>query len=470
MATAVGTTGPATLTAALAAGSSYAALAFTRFQGFRQFGCVGGLGMVFAWVVAFLLVPSLAAKLDRGLVARRARFDPMNAVAWLVSRGGVAIALVWVVVTVLAAWEARRFDSSWIETDVAKLRRADTWTSGEGYWGKRMNDLLGEYLTPLAVLTDSPEQADAVEARLRDKSSLPPELAATISRVRSLADIVPRDQAARLVELAEIRDDLTPKIRAALTPAQARAVDRIVGDQHLTAFGIEGVPHTLTLGLRDRNGDARAKTVLVYPALSKRLWEGHALERFVSDLRKTTSDASASVGGPPPRIAGSQPLTADILSAVEHDGPRITALAFAAVVVVVVALFRWSTITIHVIVALASAVLWMLAATMVLGLKVNFVNFIAFPITFGIGVDYPVNVAMRLERGGDVLTAVRATGGAVTLCSLTTILGYSSLLVARNRGLELFGLYAVLGEIACLMAAVLFLPSVRLTLSRLTAR
>jgi hypothetical protein len=332
-----------------------------------------------------------------------------------------------------------------------------------------MNDLLGEYLTPLAVLTDSPEEADAVEARLRDKSTLPPELAATISRVRSLADIVPRDQAARLAELAEIRDDLTPKIRAALTPAQARAVDRIVGDQHLTAFGIEDVPHALTLGLRDRNGDARAKTVLVYPTLSKRLWEGHALERFVSDLRKTTSDASASVGGSPPRIAGSQPLTADILSAVEHDGPRITALAFAAVVVVVIALFRRSTITLHVIVALASAVLWMLAATMALGLKVNFVNFIAFPITFGIGVDYPVNVAMRLERG-DVLTAVRATGGAVTLCSLTTILGYSSLLVARNRGLELFGLYAVLGEVACLAAAVLFLPSVRLTLSRLTSR
>jgi hypothetical protein len=394
----------------------------------------------------------------------------MKPVAWIVSRASVVVALVWVVVTVLAAWEARRFDSSWIETDVAKLRRADTWTSGEGYWGQRMNDLLGEYLTPIAILTDSAEQAEAVAARLRAKSTLPPDLAMTIARVRTLADVVPPDQPAKLAELDDIRDDLTPKIRASLTPAQRSDVERFVGNHKLAPIGIDDVPHALTLGLRDRNGDPRAKTVLVYPVLSKRLWEGHALERFVSELRKTTSDASASVGGPAPRVAGSQPLTADILSAVEHDGPRITALAFAAVVVVVIALFRFKSITLQVIVGLASAVLWMLAATMLLGLKINFVNFIAFPITFGIGVDYPVNVAMRLERDHDVPRAVRATGGAVTLCSLTTILGYSSLLVARNRGLELFGLYAVFGEIACLATAVLFLPSARLALSSLLSR
>ena len=73
---------------------------------------------------------------------------------------------------------------------------------------------------------------------------------------------------------------------------------------------------------------------------------------------------------------------------------------------------------------------------MKLGIKINFVNFIAFPITFGIGVDYAVNVMARYLRDGerDVGAAVRGTGGAVGLCSLTTIIGYSSLLVAQNVG------------------------------------
>jgi hypothetical protein len=43
---------------------------------------------------------------------------------------------------------------------------------------------------------------------------------------------------------------------------------------------------------------------------------------------------------------------------------------------------------------------------------------------------------------------------------MTTIIGYSSLLVAKNVGLFLFGLLAVLGEIACLVTAIVVLPSV----------
>jgi predicted RND superfamily exporter protein len=55
---------------------------------------------------------------------------------------------------------------------------------------------------------------------------------------------------------------------------------------------------------------------------------------------------------------------------------------------------------------------------------------------------------------------VRTTGGAVALCSLTTVLGYSSLLVARNQALISFGVLADLGELACLAAAIFALPAV----------
>ena len=58
-----------------------------------------------------------------------------------------------------------------------------------------------------------------------------------------------------------------------------------------------------------------------------------------------------------------------------------------------------------------------------------------------------------------MVDAVRSTGGAVTLCSMTTIIGYSSLLLAENRALFLFGLLAVLGEIACLTTAVVVMPA-----------
>ncbi|MGH7269975.1 MAG: MMPL family transporter, partial [Polyangiaceae bacterium] len=57
---------PGTLAAALAAGVSYASLALTDFRGFRQFGIIGGIGMALSWVLAFVLMPSLAAWLGSG--------------------------------------------------------------------------------------------------------------------------------------------------------------------------------------------------------------------------------------------------------------------------------------------------------------------------------------------------------------------------------------------------------------------
>jgi predicted RND superfamily exporter protein len=98
---------------------------------------------------------------------------------------------------------------------------------------------------------------------------------------------------------------------------------------------------------------------------------------------------------------------------------------------------------------------------MALRVKINFANFIAYPITFGIGVDYAVNVASRWELDGrrSMADAVRTTGGAVALCSLTTIIGYSSLLLAENRARFILGLLAVMGEVACLSAAIVAMPA-----------
>jgi hypothetical protein len=118
--------------------------------------------------------------------------------------------------------------------------------------------------------------------------------------------------------------------------------------------------------------------------------------------------------------------------------------------------------TVLIIGSLLLGVLWLTALTLLFKVKVNFCNFIAFPITFGIGVDYAVNVMARYRQTGsrDVIEAIRSTGGAVAVCSLTTIIGYGSLLLAKNQALFSFGLVAVLGELTCLVSAVVVLPAV----------
>jgi predicted RND superfamily exporter protein len=144
----------------------------------------------------------------------------------------------------------------------------------------------------------------------------------------------------------------------------------------------------------------------------------------------------------------------------ERDGPLATFASFAAVVVVVLI----ATANTRGGVAVLSSLVWGVVLTVggaaLWGSKLNYVNFIALPITFGIGCEYPFNVYDRARLlGGDVTSAVKRSGGAVALCSYTTIVGYGSLLFNDNQALQSFGRLAMSGEVACLCGALLVLPA-----------
>jgi uncharacterized protein len=113
-----------------------------------------------------------------------------------------------------------------------------------------------------------------------------------------------------------------------------------------------------------------------------------------------------------------------------------------------------------VLVSLIISVIWMVGGAAASDMKLNFLNFIALPITFGIGCEYPFNIFDRSRLlGGDVTMAVRRSGGAVALCSFTTTVGYGSLLFADNQALQSFGRLAMSGEILALFAALFVLPA-----------
>jgi predicted RND superfamily exporter protein len=453
--------------AALAASASYASLVITNFRGFRQFGIVGGLGMVLAWVAPFVLMPWLVTELDRGLKtaprprAQRTRLSEL--VARAVTRRPRALALAGVAVTLVAMPLAvRAFNLSNVETDFAKLRRRDTWTSGERYWGAKMDRMLGRNLAPTVLLTDTPAEARALAGRLEEAAKHPP-LDRMIAEVRGLDDVLPRDQDACLAELAAIRRVLSPVTRAELDPKRLEELDRFLRAVPPQPITERDLPATVKTGFEERDGRLGA-AVLVFPRPGQ-AWRADQLALLVGELRRI----AAAGPGRPARVAGALPVSADIVASVQRDGPVTIGASFVGAVGLVVVMFRASRDALYVIGSLLTGVLWMLGLSHVAGIRINFANFIAFPITFGIGVDYAVNLMSRYLQDGarDVGAAITSTGSAVALCSATTIIGYSSLLLAKNQGLFLFGLLAVMGEVTCLLAGVVFLPAVLLARDRI---
>jgi predicted RND superfamily exporter protein len=167
-------------------------------------------------------------------------------------------------------------------------------------------------------------------------------------------------------------------------------------------------------------------------------------------------------------------ISSDIAKAMMADGPRAAALSLGAVLVICWLAFRGSGVKgrlgVHrarLRMSMASMASLFVGVLLTLGLvawtgeRLNFSNFVALPITFGVSADYAINMLRRYqaEPQSSLAVALSRTGGAVVLCSAATIIGYGSLIMAQNRALFSFGVLAIAGELMCLATAVIGLPA-----------
>lgn len=101
-----------------------------------------------------------------------------------------------------------------------------------------------------------------------------------------------------------------------------------------------------------------------------------------------------------------------------------------------------------------------LAATMsALGLGWNLASLAAIPLLLGTGIDYGIHLLLALKRSGNDIHQVRATTGrAVFFSGMTTVIGFSSLFFAGNRGISSLGLACCVGTLWILLIVLWLLP------------
>lgn len=155
-------------------------------------------------------------------------------------------------------------------------------------------------------------------------------------------------------------------------------------------------------------------------------------------------------------------IFADMLIAIGEDAPKAVLLSLTGTILVILLAFRFRTAGWVTLITLLCGVAYQIGTMAILGIKLNFLNFVSLPIGIGVGADYCINVMKRRELMGDndLQRVLVETGGAVVLCSLTTTLGYMVLLTSINRAVQSFGLAAAIGEITTILAAILVLPAI----------
>ncbi|NOT56490.1 MAG: MMPL family transporter [Deltaproteobacteria bacterium] len=179
------------------------------------------------------------------------------------------------------------------------------------------------------------------------------------------------------------------------------------------------------------------------------IWDREPLEEFITQLRQVDADVTGSP------VIGYESIDAMRKGYIEGG-------FYALIAIVIVAFFSLRSVkdTFLAMIPLGLGMVWTAGLMWLFDLKFNLANLIVVPLILGIGVENGIHLVHRYREEGEggITLITGSTGQAVTLFSLTTMIGFGSLMLATHRGVFSMGLLLMTAVGSVLMASLFVLP------------
>lgn len=496
-------TGPGIVAAALTTALAFYAVMLSDFRGLEELGFIAGSGMLLCLLASFTVLPALLAVSERHRrrhpgVWQALPHDPLHGLKRfprLILGGVVVLTLAAVLLLPMP-----RFDYNLLNLQ-ARGSESVSWE----YRLIENSDRSSWYALNLAASLDELYRKKAQFAALP-----------VVDRVGSIASVLPQDQAVRLplvkalapyvegirgdweqpapidldelnFQLKKIRFKLQKKpsdwdpqkrpsetqlvaARQALISLQDRL--RTVSPQVATR-ALETFQRALMADFADKldllqhNVDPTPITLAdVPPHLRQRyvgesgryllrifardnIWEQEPMRDFVTQLQTVDS-----------AITGSPVIAFYSIQQMLHGFTRGGLYAFLVISGVIILLFQRLKPSLLALVPMLMGGLWTMACMAIFNLQLNMANLIILPLFLGIAVDDGIHLVHRmLESPADATSPLaRSTGKAIVLTSLTSMVGFGSLMVARHTGVFSLGVLATIAVGCALIATLVILP------------
>jgi len=465
---------------ALTSALGFLAFVPTAYQGLAQLGVVAAIGLGLAFATAYTVLPAALALLDRaprgGSAADRRLDRGLRAVVLAAPPRSTAVAIVLAAAVALPFALDLRFDFN-------TLNLQDPNAPSVG----ALRDLQADrFATPRAlfVLAADRTEAEAVAEALRPLPG--------VADVRTVHDLVPREQAAKRAVLEEAGLFLWPVFETAPAPPPDAAAARAAllrladaarcgdtgaalrrlaaaGERPVAAFQAQvtgGLPALfaelrqmleagpvaladLPAGLVERETAADGRlNVSILPAADPT--DSAALARFVADV---TARFPAATGQPA--------LEAGVGQVVTEAFGQALGYALAAVVVALAVLLRRPREVALALLPLLLAGALTAATARLAGIPFNYANVLVIPLLLGLGVDYGIHMVARWRAAGGVgQLFATSTPRAIVLSGLTTLCSFGTLAFVGSRAIASLGLLLAAAMLWVLVATVLALPPV----------
>ncbi len=496
-------TGPGVAAAAFTTAVAFYAVTLTDFRGLAELGVIAGSGMLLCLAASFTVLPAMLAIYER---QRRVTAGVWQAFVHDPLRGLMRVP--WLTALVIGLVTLAGFlwlPKPMFDYNLLNLQAEDTESV---VWENRLHDGSGRSSWYALSVVDS---LDELRHRTTKFEALP-----VVERVDSVASLLPEDQAARIVlakqladYVADIEGDwsqpepmdirelqtIIGKIRFKLQrdpgdwDAEKRPSENDLADardalrtvqSHLESLPeetatriLEGFQQHLMTDFADKltflqdNVDPAPITLDdVPPQLRQRfvgksgryllqvfarenIWEREAMQAFVRQLQTLDADITG-----PPIIAYYS------IRQIQQGYARGGLYALIAIIGIMFILLRRVQATLLALVPVFFGGLWTIAGMALLDLDLNMANLIILPLFLGIAVDDGIHMVHRMLEEPKAAKAplAHSTGKAIVLTSLTTIVGFGSLMAARHNGIFSLGLLSVLAVACSLVASLVVLP------------
>lgn len=440
--------GKAMIAAAITTAAAFFALSVFDFRGFNQFGLLAGFGVLVSLAAIYVVYPVLEVCFHR-VWTRKPRSggeQASGASEESVAAGGRR----WPVVTLagvllLTAVGAAFTPQTIFEADMRKLRAKQAKkaeTDSTRLRRRYFTDVEKRSTSPALFITENLEQTQKLHRHLEGRLESEP----ILKDVRSIYSFVPDEQAEKLPLVKDMKRLIDNKYELLEGDDKADA-DRMQKYLKPEVFDAQGLPDWLKDRFTDKAGNL-GRYVLMYVNGVKS--DGKNVVKIVDAVGTVKLDDGSGTY----HATASWMMLGEAYTVVREEGPLAVGLAAGVVLLFLIGYLRNLRKVLLVFLPLIAGFTIFLGLLAALEIPLNIFNIVVLPTIFGIGVDTAIHLVHRLDEGASVRLAMRTTGAAAAVSSLTTAVGFFALTFVSNQGLVSIGWVAVIGILVSYLTCV----------------
>ena len=436
--------GPGILTGALTTSAAFYAASFAEFTGVAELGIIVGGGILFCVTTTFTVLPALIILITPTTPGKNAPSGSL-----LDIRATLAPVFVFPKITLflfalgfcylLFGIPNVRYDHNLLNLQPKGLESVEL----EQRLLSMEVEQGGKNVWFALSIADSREKLLERKKRFAQKY---PEL--TTEEIVSFFPEADPERVRIIQSLANMLVNLPPQLSPMADPQVAELLPRL---HTLKAMAIPESPTVADLpeSLVSRFVGRHGKHLMrIYTTAN--IWDMDEMKKFVEAVRDIDPDATGS------------PLQT-YESSLQMQQGFITAAYYALAVVLILTWidFRSLTVSFAALLPMFLGFAMMFGVIGLLDLPLNPANMIVLPLVVGISIDHGLHIMHDFRnRKYKRYTISSSTATAILITTLTTFVGFGSMMIASHQGLQSLGRVFVIGAGCCLITSIVVLPAI----------